>query len=96
MSKHTPTPWKHVHYDETFFTIETMDGNVQTAEAYSEEDAAFIVQACNAHDDLVAALQKVIACLRGTAEIGRRATANMTEQAYNAALAALAKAGASV
>jgi hypothetical protein len=52
------------------------------------------VRACNSFDDLVAALQNVVACLHGSADGGKRASVNMAEQACRVARAALAKAGA--
>ncbi len=64
-TKHTPTPWK---YHETF-TAGEPQGFVISAgalnicqlftgdnQADEEADAAFIVRACNAHDEMVAAL----------------------------------------
>lgn len=57
---HTPTPWtcRKDHHtwslnDEHEVAIATMDGN------NDKEDAQLIVRACNAHDELVEALEKI-------------------------------------
>lgn len=71
--------------EETLFTVATIskfaDGKL------AEADAEFIVRACNAHDDLVNALNGLVDCISETR--GQNATA-----ALNAARAALAKADA--
>lgn len=64
-TKHTPGPWKVTDR----FEISMDDGDVQPLVAtvnaddasvspeQAESDAAFIVHACNAHDDLLAAVE---------------------------------------
>lgn len=60
-SKHTPTPWTAETYavstGETGWTIKYLDDGI--ADVWTEEDAAFIACACNAYDDLIAALRSV-------------------------------------
>lgn len=68
MIEHTPTPWvadidqrdgalciQSVKDGEVLYYIARMIGGYRL----SDEDAAFIVRACNVHDELVAALQKI-------------------------------------
>lgn len=62
---HTPTPW-HTDKDDpsTIFNsmggyVTRIDGNAVQTRAAIEGNAAFIVRACNAHDELVAALQRI-------------------------------------
>ena len=87
---HTPTPWTLNAEREK---IEDADGEFVTrlslsryhddrADPIAEANAAFIVRACNSHDELVAALR---ALLRD---------GEHDDDAINAAHAALAKAGA--
>ena len=57
-TKHMPSPWR-VHG----LTVEGQDGNIclmnlAREEEQTEANAAFIVLACNAHYDLVEALEK--------------------------------------
>jgi len=54
-----------------------------------EDNAAFIVRACNAHDDLVAALREIAAVRPGNED-----NAEANRRRRRVALAALAKAGA--
>ena len=71
MSNHTPPPWEINQYDEKFYTIDSADKGV--GEAYSKENAEFIVRAVNNHERLVEALEF---CLHNprSAEAKRRAT----------------------
>ena len=90
--KHTPIPWIAnaqmngriliQHHDVTIARI--VSNNIGDAKYY---DATFIVRACNAHDDLVAALEGAIAYIGDDSRSGRRRAANMAFMA-----AALAKA----
>jgi len=58
---HTPTPWKADGYD--------IRGRITVvAHADTEENAAWIVRACNSHDALVAVCERVVACLDRLAE----------------------------
>lgn len=64
MTNHTPTPWRHVLLDvDTSEVVGSDNSTVCSNEEYyphsvSEEDMKFIVRACNAHDDLLAALER--------------------------------------
>lgn len=57
---HTPTPWE-IHLDENKnFAIEHKVGASMgevIATVYEKKDAAFIVQAVNAHEDFVSSLK---------------------------------------
>ena len=64
---HTPTPWRLARRSEydLLTVIETEDDYIadcteQVGDDRDEANAAFIVLAVNAHDELVAALQKII------------------------------------
>lgn len=88
---HTPTPW-NVTRDENHVRALIRDaGFMRVAECgrafvpgIAEANAAFIVRACNAHDELVAALRKVEHTITGTPAVLCLGTIR----------AALAKAGA--
>ena len=58
--KHTPTPWE-LHQGEDYIVIlrgdETTDQGIMVDNLV---DAAFIVQACNSHDDLLAAAELLL------------------------------------
>ena len=85
MSAHTPTPW---FSDETLIFVPDLNNDlagIDIAEAKRAADAAFIVRACNAHDDLVAALRRAV-----EAAEARMPCATFLDDAR----AALAKAGA--
>lgn len=63
MNKHTPTPW--VINPKAKAVVMTADGhticNCGCSSQYQDEwekNAAFIVKACNAHDDLVALIKR--------------------------------------
>jgi hypothetical protein len=64
MSKHTPTPW-HVrcnpddHEENYIYWKEGLKYRQVCENVRGKKDAEFIVRACNAHDDLISALQKV-------------------------------------
>ena len=61
-TKHTPTPWclgNHggiFTHDLRFMVADTSGLDVVVSNMEELANAAFIVRACNAHDDLVAAL----------------------------------------
>jgi len=69
--KHTPTPWDSGHDGEIDFIYTDVGSNKTICEMlYMEEwdevgigesqaNAEFIVQACNAHDQLIEALEKI-------------------------------------
>lgn len=66
MRKHTPTPWKAAKSPciykgrENEWEIHWSDDGECIAEVvHGEDDAAFIVRACNAHDELVALIAQV-------------------------------------
>lgn len=66
-SEHSPLPWMHQG-----LAVVSLGGDVAVAiMAYSDKDfaqaranAALIVRACNSHDDLLAALNGVVAAAR--------------------------------
>jgi hypothetical protein len=68
-NKHTPLPWRfgdNVGKRPTWEYVEGQDGQAicligQTSDG--EANAAFIVRACNAHEDLVAALSELVELL---------------------------------
>ena len=73
MSDHTPTPWKltivggsycATHYVEgaNSEVIAIIDRDVD--EPTNKANAAFIVQACNSHDELVAATKELLSIAR--------------------------------
>lgn len=53
-NKHTPGPYR---YDDTWGIVYGDDDKEMAACHSNKADAAFIVRACNAHDDLLAALE---------------------------------------
>lgn len=68
--QHTPTPWEHLPDEEGSPIVGagqricdmdcrsfSDDESFESQTAQMEADAAFIVRACNAHDELVAALK---------------------------------------
>lgn len=58
MTKHTDTPWKFNPFKLT--VVSKKDGTIcmmEGDEGVLEANAAFIVMACNAHDELVEALR---------------------------------------
>lgn len=68
-TKHTPTPWIMQKGYMGGFVVTTADQGrnedfitgTSGDEAYvSEANAAFIVRACNAHDELVAIIEKIM------------------------------------
>jgi len=64
---HTKTPWQYEIVGVSSVgpdgfdvaEIQTVDGYKRIAECLSVQDAEYIVQACNSHDDLIATLQKI-------------------------------------
>lgn len=61
---HTPTPWRTEwgyvgNTRRLFVAADGMDGLLPSF----EEDAAFIVRAVNSHDELLAACERVMACV---------------------------------
>ena len=93
MSKHTPGPWELHHNigrkgeigivaDAAPCIIAVM-GNQNAWPAEARANAEFIVRACNAHDELLAALELAMECMpdpdyRGTTEAQRAAHASMS------------------
>ncbi len=62
MSKHTPTPWvNELSADGSIRQEETGRSICEFPYDWPEDkfNAAFIVRACNAHDELVAALESI-------------------------------------
>ena len=58
-AKHTPGPYR---YDDTWGIIYGANDTEVAACHSNKADAAFIVRACNAHDDLIAALSNAVRC----------------------------------
>ena len=79
---HTPTPWHRMATSPQ--RIESESGSDKVAQCTSAANAAFIVRACNAHDELVAALTALL-------RIQSPSMQNVTEmQAARAVLAKVA------
>ena len=96
---HTPTPWLYLNSPYVFDSERNCIAVVDTdnaSEKRMEANAAFIVKAVNAHDELVAVLKGLLACPSiadvdsNDPEWGCGETAN----AQSKARAALAKVGA--
>ncbi len=63
---HTPGPWIAVPYlsPKGKALIKSLDGKTITSgPMLTDDDAAFIVRACNAHDDMLAALRSIAGTL---------------------------------
>ena len=63
MNKHTPTPWKVDGNSDVFSGDPSKGTRKDIACIQSDnyaEDAEFIVRACNAHDDLLEALERIV------------------------------------
>ena len=58
--QHTPTPWTQRNIGPHEYNITDGEG-YSVAHSWNNDDAAFIVTAVNAHDDLVAALTATLA-----------------------------------
>jgi len=91
---HTQTPWRLARPAKTDVTnyVFGPKGQIAHVGAYgTQEDAAFIVKACNAHDELVAVLQDIVAAdgMR-PGHVAYKSRADIAAMAR----AALAKAGA--
>ncbi|WP_036305437.1 hypothetical protein [Methylopila sp. 73B] len=105
MSAHTPTPWAVCGSDEHWIDIKPARekrrislsiATVATCTVDAEANAAFIVRACNAHDDLVAALKAMVSDAVELAESGDAGFWDAEKvPAVIAARAALARAEAS-
>ena len=67
MNKHTPTPWSYQHKSDAYTHIIRGPNNRficqfhQSTDDTTKANAAFIVRACNAHDQLVEALELALA-----------------------------------
>lgn len=78
MSTHTPGPWKaRTFRDEKARFIAQTGDYLPHIECISygersEQDAAFIVRACNAHEELVQTLRKARAALYNVPEVGEK------------------------
>lgn len=101
---HTPTPWYCDNAAGT--TIWNAAGHGLVAECPEPAEwlgakkldraanAAFIVRACNAHDELVAALKFAKPIVGAVVAASSNETREQREKVYNKIVAALAKAGA--
>ena len=67
MSKHTPLPWQAD--GEVVYTTVGEDETV--ADCWEASDAEFIVRACNAHDELLAACKAMQIVLRSGPTTGK-------------------------
>lgn len=56
-TQRTPGPWVVKQLDANHWCIFDANGMIVATNMRSEANAAFIVKACNAHDELVAALR---------------------------------------
>jgi hypothetical protein len=72
-AKHTPGPWKYeaddnviIGGDGLIMTWQTRSIDVGVAER--DANAEFIVRACNSHDDLMAALEDMMAWARAVSD----------------------------
>lgn len=97
MTKHTPTPlslpiFKEDVYDIHMYshTVIYDDDKYEIARMNDPDFAAFIVRACNAHDDLIAALHAMMEYLEELEESGYGRCED--NKSYMISLAALAKA----
>lgn len=68
-AQHTPLPWKqHTGNGKTYANVRGADDRWvadcgSRSDDIAQANAAFIVRACNCHDDLLAALQNALASL---------------------------------
>ena len=98
MTEHTPTPWFVMH------GTDIMHGDKATRHASVDKlwadggtqacaNAAFIVRACNAHDELVAALTALCCTARTFRNVPKdeKEWTPLDDEALDAAFAALAK-----
>lgn len=87
VSNHTPTPFRLRTRNgrDDCMIVNTLGGRV--AYAYTVRSGQFIVTACNAHDELVAALTSIVAATN----YGRDAASMGEARAHELARAALAK-----
>lgn len=60
MEQPTPTPWWHVDWNGSRYTIKRNGPNTYVGEATTKADAQRIVTAVNAHEGLIAVLREVI------------------------------------
>lgn len=108
MNERTPTPWNWDDYNgrtQKITGVDKFSDRVLIAKCEShllvgpptvKANAAFIVKACNAHDDLVAALKNWLAfCDALEGKPATRTSAEHMEALRHDARAALAKAGVS-
>ena len=82
MSAHTPVPWTH----DGWHRVQDSSGRAVIADTEEMADAAHIVRCVNAHAELVAVLQNIVA--------GYDSDGTFFRRDIIAARAALAKAGA--
>ena len=88
--KHTPTPWsfgsqfiaKHVGPSVLDYEhIATIPDHLQSDDPQWEANAAFIVQACNSHDDLVAACELALTIIGHPDDAGTKFIADALKRA---------------
>lgn len=92
--KHTPTPWVYDPDCHGLFQVEGGIDGKQVADINTDEvNAAFIVRACNAHEELVKALKAIAPFVKGM-ELAQtnRAAQEKAKRAAQMVIVALAKA----
>ena len=86
---HTPTPWhietKKIHFADIYSLSGVWVAHCESAVADSVKDAAFIVRACNAHDDLVEALEMLMQTCQEEGHLIRLASYRQAESALKLA-----------
>ncbi len=75
-TQHTPTPWHTEQASDGHFMIHETEGKsgvheISLAHVKEERNAAFIVRAVNAHEELLATCQALISELRWTSKNGQ-------------------------
>jgi hypothetical protein len=88
--KHTPPPWRFSpsHFEEGPSAVRTLAGWIVCTTA-SDEDAAFIVRACNSHEALAKALEKIADLARPGQTLGIGSAIDLICDIYNEAADAL-------
>jgi hypothetical protein len=107
MNEHTPTPWywdgqRYIREESTDAPLARMqddDGHINPRERKSlpaDANAAHVLKCVNLHDELVAALERMVAAYGGVTDMvsrdGERYQSDGAECAELAARAAIAKA----
>ena len=67
---HTPLPWRVGHDCDGVVTIYADDAVHIVASGMSEEDADYVVAACNSHTAMLESIKLVVAAIERCMEIG--------------------------